>query len=238
MNRDATAGAAAISARGLVKHFDGGRVHAVDRLDMEIAAGEFVAICGPSGCGKTTLLNLIAAIERPDAGRLSVAGRPLAELAEGEANAFRQSVVGLIFQLHNLLPNLTALENVQVPMLASQRAARERRQRALRLLERVGLSQRRHALPATLSGGERQRVAIARALANEPRILLADEPTGALDSASGQRLLDLLDEVQRQRETTLVIVTHDERIAERAGRVVHMLDGRITPSETAAVTRA
>jgi len=218
---------AAIRARGLAKYYESGRVHAVDGTDLDIAPGEFVAICGPSGCGKTTLLNLIAAIEHPDRGELCVAGWRLTELTTAEADAFRRSTVGLIFQLHNLLPNLTALENVQVPMLGTGRSARSRRRRAWELLERVGLAERAHALPPTLSGGERQRVAIARALANEPRILLADEPTGALDSRNGERLLDLLDELQRSARTTLVVVTHDARIAARADRVLHMLDGKI-----------
>jgi putative ABC transport system ATP-binding protein len=227
--------AARISARGLAKHYEAGRVRALDGLDLEIAAGEFVAICGPSGCGKTTLLNLIAAIDRPDAGTLHVGDRAVNSLPDAEADAFRRSAVGLIFQLHNLLPDLTALENVQIPMLPTGLAPHRRRQRALGLLDRVGLASRANALPPVLSGGERQRVAIARALANEPRILLADEPTGALDSKNGQRLLDLLDELQQSARTTLVVVTHDARIAARANRVLHMLDGRITtPTDAAA----
>lgn len=228
MNEQATTNAAGISARGLFKHYEAGRVRAVDGLDLEIAGGEFVAICGPSGCGKTTLLNLIAAIDRPDAGSLSVAGVSLTRLSGYAADEHRRSTIGLVFQMHNLLPNLTALENVQVPMLVTRRTPRERRARARALLERVGLSHREHALPNALSAGERQRVAIARALANEPRILLADEPTGALDSKNGARLLDQLDELQRDARTTLVVVTHDPQVAARAGRVLEMLDGRIT----------
>ena len=217
----------AIVARGLLKQYEGGRVKALNGLDLEVAPGEFVAICGPSGCGKTTLLNLIAAIDHPDAGTLRVAGHALDGLSNGEADAFRRRVVGLIFQLHHLLPDLTALENVQVPMLPLGWPARQRRERALHLLERVGLADRAAALPTVLSGGERQRVAIARALANEPRIVLADEPTGALDSQNGRRLLELLGELQRGMGVTLVVVTHDAQVAERAGRVLHMLDGRI-----------
>jgi len=236
MNDKATANAAGISARALVKHYEAGRVRAVDGLDLEIAGGEFVAICGPSGCGKTTLLNLIAAIDRPDAGSLSVAGVSLTRLSGYAADGHRRSTIGLVFQMHNLLPNLTALENVQVPMLVTRRAPRERRARARALLERVGLSHREHALPNALSAGERQRVAIARALANEPRILLADEPTGALDSKNGARLLDQLDELQRDARTTLVVVTHDPQVAARASRVLEMLDGRITGSPAAATS--
>lgn len=230
--------AAAICARGLTKYYEGGRVHAVDGVDLDVTTGEFVAICGPSGCGKTTLLHLFSAIERPDAGNLNVADHALAELADAETDQFRRTVVGLVFQLHNLLPDLTALENVQVPMFGTRRSGRQRLERARELLERVGLTGRAHALPTVLSGGERQRVAIARALANGPRVLLADEPTGALDSRNGELLLDLLDEVQREEGTTLVVVTHDPDIAARAGRVVHMLDGRIvgTPETESAQT--
>jgi len=227
--------AAGIHARGLAKRYEGGRIRAVDGLDLDIAAGEFVTICGPSGCGKTTLLNLIAAIDRPDSGVLSVAGRSLAGLSVAQADDFRRSLVGLVFQLHNLLPDLTASENVQVPMLGTGRPPPWRRDRAQYLLERVGLADRARALPTVLSGGERQRVAIARALANEPQVLLADEPTGALDSKNGERLLDLLDELQRDVQATLVVVTHDPIIAARAGRVLHMLDGRITDSSDPAV---
>jgi len=219
----------------LAKRYEGGRIRAVDGLDLDIAAGEFVTICGPSGCGKTTLLNLIAAIDRPDSGVLSVAGRSLAGLSVAQADDFRRSLVGLVFQLHNLLPDLTASENVQVPMLGTGRPPPWRRDRAQYLLERVGLADRARALPTVLSGGERQRVAIARALANEPQVLLADEPTGALDSKNGERLLDLLDELQRDVQATLVVVTHDPIIAARAGRVLHMLDGRITDSSDPAV---
>lgn len=230
MNDDPKLGDAGIYTRGLVKHFEAGWVRAVDGLDLQVAPGEFIAICGPSGCGKTTLLNLIAAIERPDAGTLDVGGYSLTDLSDAEADQVRRALIGLVFQLHNLLPDLTALENVQVPMLGTGRPPRRRRQRARELLERVGLTDRANALPTVLSGGERQRVAIARALANHPRILLADEPTGALDSKNGERLLDLLDELQRDANTTLVVVTHDPHIARRADRVLHMLDGRIANS--------
>jgi len=216
-----------IVARGLVKHFEGGRVRAVDGVDLSVATGEFVAICGPSGCGKTTLLNLLAGIERPDEGTLSVGGQALNGMSPASADAFRRESVGLVFQLHNLLASLTAVENVQVPMLPVGQSAGSRGERALMLLERVGLTERASSLPAVMSGGERQRVAIARSLANEPRVLLADEPTGALDSRNGQRLLDLLDELQRGSGMTLVVVTHDPDIARRADRVLHMLDGRI-----------
>lgn len=219
-----------ILTRGLVKHYEQGRVKALDGLDLDIASGEFVAICGPSGCGKSTLLNMIAAIDRPDAGRIEVGGTDLSSLRGPAVDEFRACAVGLVFQLHNLLPNLSAVENVQVPMMSRGSAQQSsHRDRAAGLLDRVGLGDRLSALPTTLSGGERQRVAIARALANEPRVLLADEPTGALDSKSGIRLFDLLDELRRERSITLVVVTHDAGIAARAERIVSMVDGRITP---------
>ena len=222
-----TSSTSGIAANRLVKHYEGGRVRAVDGLDLTIDAGEFVAICGPSGCGKTTLLNLLAAVDRPDSGSLSVHGRALTEMSECELDTFRRMTVGLVFQLHNLLPDLSACENVQVPMLGAGFSRNERLKRASDLLERVDLLDRRDALPAALSGGERQRVAIARALANRPSILLADEPTGALDSTNGQRLLDLLDDLQKENNTTLVVVTHERSIAGRAGRILNMLDGRM-----------
>lgn len=219
-----------ILARGLVKHYEDGRVKALNGLDLDITSGEFVAICGPSGCGKSTLLNMIAAIDRPDAGRIEVGGKDLSLLRGQAVDEFRALAVGLIFQLHNLLPNLTAVENVQVPMMSRCNAHHSsNRDRAAGLLDRVGLGDRLSALPTTLSGGERQRVAIARALANEPSLVLADEPTGALDSKSGDRLFDLLDELRRERRMTLVVVTHDAGIAARAERIVSMVDGRITP---------
>ena len=227
MNSDSDAAPLAIHARGLVKQYEQGRIVALDGLDLDVKESEFVAVCGPSGCGKSTLLNLISAIDRPDAGQLSVYGRLLADSSNADANRFRSSVVGLVFQLHNLLPGLTALENVQVPMLATGRDRNARVQRARDLLARVGLDERQHALPTVLSGGERQRVAVARALANGPRLLLADEPTGSIDSKTGEKLFDLLTELQADFGTTLLVVTHDHHVAARANRVVHMLDGRI-----------
>lgn len=216
-----------IRATGLVKHYEQGRVRAVNDIDFEVLGGEFVAICGPSGCGKTTLLNLLAAVDLPDAGNLFVGGKLLRDLTTEQIDHFRRCEVGLVFQLHNLLPDLTALENVQVPMFSTTRSPSQRAARAGALLARVGLTERAHALPPELSGGERQRVAVARALANEPRLLLADEPTGSLDSQSGEQLLGLLEQLRKEHEMTLVVVTHDAQVARRADRVFHMLDGRI-----------
>lgn len=225
------ANAPIIQARGLVKKYESGRIAALDGLDLEIRSNAFAAICGPSGCGKSTLLNMLSAIDRPDAGELIVAGQHLNGLNDTESDRFRTHVVGLVFQMHNLLPNLTAIENIQTPMLAAGLDRADRVKRAAELLDRVDLTQRGDALPTVLSGGERQRVAVARALANRPRVLLADEPTGALDSGTGDRLFDLLTELQRDMNMTLVVVTHDARVASRADVVCRMLDGRIVPND-------
>ncbi|MCC6359262.1 MAG: ABC transporter ATP-binding protein [Phycisphaerales bacterium] len=217
----------AISARGLSKRYEGGRVTAVAGVDFDVAAGEWVAICGPSGCGKSTLLNMLAAIDTPDAGELNVCGRAVSRMKPEEADRFRRETIGLVFQLHNLLPRLTALENVQVPLVGAGTPMAGRSERAAGLLRRVGLEHRLHASATTLSGGERQRVAVCRALVNRPGVLLADEPTGALDSHSGDQLLDLLEELRRERAMTMVVVTHDREVAARADRVLEMKDGRI-----------
>lgn len=220
----------AIRACGLAKHYEQGRVTALDAIDLDVRAGEWIAVCGPSGCGKTTLLNMISAIDAPDAGELRVAGHDVKQFRDGQADEFRRRTIGIIFQLHNLLPRLTAIENVQIPLLARPTGvSTSDARRASDLLTRVGLGHRLNSLPPTLSGGERQRVAICRALIHQPQILLADEPTGALDSRSGDQLLELLAELQRETGMTLIVVTHDTRVAERAGRIVRMLDGRIVP---------
>jgi putative ABC transport system ATP-binding protein len=215
----------AVDARGVRKSFEEGRITALDGMDLAVRPGEFVAIVGPSGCGKSTLLHLIAALDRPEAGEILVGGHELR--SRRDLNHYRAQHVGMVFQLHNLLPTLTALENVQVPMFEERISARMRRERARALLALVGLEGRERNRPPELSGGERQRVAIARALANEPPILLADEPTGSLDSEAGSHVLDLLDRLRRERGLTIVLVTHDAQVAARADRVVRMLDGRL-----------
>jgi putative ABC transport system ATP-binding protein len=215
-----------IETRDVVRSFEGGRIRALRGVSLSVAAGEYVAIMGPSGCGKSTLLNLLGGLDRPDAGEVLVGGRPL---AGRDLTEYRGSTVGFVFQLHNLIPVLSALENVQVPMLApGGPPASERRPRAERLLAEVGLVERERNRPPELSGGERQRVAVARALANDPGLVLADEPTGSLDQESGQRVLDVLERIHESSGATLVLVTHDERVAARAGRVIRMLDGRVT----------
>ena len=214
----------AVEARGLHKTYEGGRIVALRGMDLRVSPGEFVAIVGPSGCGKSTLLHLLAALDTPDEGTIRVGGHDLQ--SRRDLSHYRSRHVGMVFQLHNLLPSLTASENVQVPLFELGLPARERRERASRLLALVGLEGRDRNRPPQLSGGERQRVAIARALANEPPILLADEPTGSLDSDAGRVVLELIDELRRGRGLTVVLVTHDLDVAARADRIVHMLDGR------------
>ncbi len=200
-------------------------VHALDGVSLEVARGELLAIMGPSGCGKSTLLNMIGALDQPTAGEVCVAGENLARIKD--VDHFRARTVGFVFQLHNLLPTLTALENVEVPMQGLGVHSRTRRERAMHLLEMVGLAGRADHLPSQLSGGQRQRIAIARALANDPLLILADEPTGALDSQSGEELLTLLGDLNQSQGTTILIVTHDRRVAQATRRIVRMRDGRV-----------
>ena len=200
-------------------------VHALDGVTLNVNQGEFFAIMGPSGCGKSTLLNLLGALDQPTAGEVWIAGENLARLKD--VDDFRARTVGFVFQLHNLLPTLTAQDNVEVPMQGRNVGGSERRARARHLLELVGLTDRAHHLPNQLSGGQRQRIAIARALANNPKLILADEPTGALDSTSGQEILALMGDLNRTQGTTVAVVTHDPRVAQATQRILRMQDGRI-----------
>jgi putative ABC transport system ATP-binding protein len=206
------------------KVFEDGRIRALDEASLRLAPGEFVSLTGPSGSGKSTLLNLIGALDRPDAGSISVDGAALDGL---DAAEYRAGTVGFVFQFHNLIPTLTALENVQVPMLGRGPSRAEREQWARSLLGEVGLEQRERAFPGTLSGGERQRVALARALANEPRLLLADEPTGSLDSETGAQVLRLIERLRAERGMTVLLVTNDGEVAATAARALRLRDGRI-----------
>ena len=199
-------------------------VRALEGVNLAVDRGELIAIMGPSGCGKSTLLNMLGALDQPTAGEVWVNGENLAHLKD--VDDFRARTVGFVSQLHHLLPTLTALENVETPMQGRMPAA-ERRKRGQLLLEMAGLADRSGSLPAQLSGGQRQRVAVARALANSPALLLADEPTGSLDSQSGEEILSLLAELNRTQGTTIVIVTHDRRVAQSTQRIVRMRDGRI-----------
>ncbi len=214
-----------VEARGLVREFDEGRVKALRGVDFTIRQGEFVAVVGPSGCGKSTLLQLLGALDAPTRGEVLFKGRSLSTLAD--PSAFRARSLGFVFQSFHLLPTLTALENVQVPMFEVPSTSRDRRRRAAELLEAFGLGDRMDHLPVKLSGGERQRVAIARSLVNGPELLLADEPTGNLDSESSARVLELMRHIHEERHMTLVVVTHDPNVARQAYRTLGMLDGRI-----------
>ena len=204
---------------------DGAEVRALDGVDLAIRRGEMVAVMGPSGSGKSTLLNMLGALDRPTSGRVLVNGQDLATIKD--VDRFRARTVGFVFQFYNLLPTLTARENIEIPMQGQPISRGKRRQRAEELLHLVGLGDRLHHQPAQLSGGERQRVAIARALANEPAMLLADEPTGNLDSQSGMEVMELLQKINRERAMTVLLVTHDPRVARTAQRILSMQDGRI-----------
>jgi len=217
-----------VAARELRRDYPmtAGVVHAVRGVTLDVRAGEYVAIVGPSGCGKSTLLNLIGAIDAPSSGELTIAGQRLAGLSDREATLFRLRHVGFVFQRFYLMPVLTALENVELPMSEAGLGKTERRERARELLAYVGLGERMHHRPTELSGGEQQRVAIARALANKPALLLADEPTGELDAHTGEEMIALFERLNGDG-TTIIVVTHDEDLARAAHRVVHMRDGVI-----------
>jgi len=215
-----------LSARGLRKDYGSGSglVHAVRDVSLDLSEGEAVAIVGPSGCGKSTLLYLLGGLERPTAGTLQLAGRRLEQMPEAGLARLRRHALGFVFQAFHLVDELTALENVELPALLAGASPRKARERATALLEQVGLEDRLQHLPSALSGGERQRVAIARALANGPEVVLADEPTGNLDSAATTEVLRLFDRLHNDGQT-LVVVTHDERIAATADRLITMRDG-------------
>ncbi len=219
-----------LAVRDVARHFEGGRIKALDGVSFDIPAGQFVAIVGPSGSGKSTLLNILGALDRADRGHVRIDGVDLA--THGDLAGFRRHTVGFVFQLHNLIPTLTAWENVQIPLMETRLPPRRRRERAQELLSLVGLDHRADNLPTQLSGGERQRVAIARALANEPRILIADEPTGAVDSKNAQAIMALLQRICRERGTTLVVVTHDPTVAALADRTIRFRDGQLVDEVT------
>jgi ABC-type lipoprotein export system ATPase subunit len=221
--------ASLLEAKALTREFDEGQVKALRGVDFSIGEGEFVAIVGPSGCGKSTLLQLLGALDRPTSGTLLYCGISLPD--HPNPAAYRARQVGFIFQAFHLLPTFTAAENVQIPMFEIDRSASERRNHAFELLKLVGLDHRLDHFPSKLSGGERQRVAIARSLANGPSLLLADEPTGNLDSENAQSVLNLLIRLQQEQGRTMVLVTHDATIAERAGRILRMIDGRIVADD-------
>jgi putative ABC transport system ATP-binding protein len=209
-------------------------VGALRGVDLTVRRGEFVALMGPSGCGKTTLLNVIGAIDLPSRGAVKIEGVDLQGLSDDRLADLRRDRLGMVFQFYNLIPTLTARENVEVPMQFKGVRAPARRARALGLLERVGLKDRADHKPAELSGGEQQRVSIARALANEPALVLLDEPTGDLDSATGAEVIGLLRDLNQREHVTLVIATHDQSVAVRSSRIVRLRDGKIEPDAPAA----
>jgi putative ABC transport system ATP-binding protein len=212
-------------AVGLKKQFDGGRVAALRGVDFRITQGEFVAIVGQSGCGKSTLLQLLGSLDTPTEGTLTYRGNSIPGMPDPAA--YRAHEIGFIFQAFHLLPTFTVEENVQIPMFEGNRSRAQRKERAVELLGSVGLGHRLGHFPSELSGGERQRVAIARSLANGPSVLLADEPTGNLDSESSQQVMELLLKLHRELGMTLILVTHDLTIAQRASRTIRMKDGRV-----------
>ena len=217
-----TAPGTAIHAKGVAKRY--GRLDVLADINLDIARGEFAVLVGPSGSGKSTVLHLLAALEPPDGGELVVADHRL-DGHTSHLSRFRRDDVGIVFQLHNLIPRLTARENVEAAMFGTHRGHRRRIDRATELLERLDLIDRADERPATMSGGERQRVAVARALANEPKVLLADEPTGSLDQDSADLVLDMFAELVA-KETTILAVSHDPRLNERADRLISVVDGR------------
>ncbi|MEI6389628.1 MAG: ABC transporter ATP-binding protein [Verrucomicrobiota bacterium] len=212
-------------AEGLSKTYDGGRIQALQGVDLIIHEGEFVAILGPSGCGKSTLLNLIGTLEKPCAGMFLYRGRAVNDSFDGQA--YRAHDLGFVFQAFHLLPTFSVIENVQMPMFETNWTAKERYQRANELLRSVGLTERLNGFPTQLSGGERQRVAVARSLANRPSVLLADEPTGNLDSISAADVMSLIIRIHREQRITILLVTHDPAVASRASREIRMKDGKI-----------
>ena len=227
-----------LELQGVVKHYRRGaeEVVALDGVDLAVGAGEAVALVGPSGSGKSTLLHLAGGLDVPDAGTVRVDGRDLADLGVAARARLRRREIGFVFQFFHLLPSLTVAENVELPLLLDGRRGRAARAVVAGALDRVGVGHRADHLPGELSGGELQRAAIARALVGEPRLLLADEPTGNLDSATGRAVLDMLSTLVREAGTSLVMVTHDEAAAARTGRVVRLLDGHLVGTGTEAAT--
>jgi lipoprotein-releasing system ATP-binding protein len=220
-----------LAVEGLTKTYiggDGGLITVFDGVDLEVERGEMVAIVGASGAGKSTLLHLLGALDRPTAGRVLIGGRPLGGLSDDAISTLRNRTVGFVFQFHHLLREFTALENVMMPLRIGGMEAGKARERALGLLDRVGLLGRVHHRPSALSGGEQQRTAVARALATDPQVLLADEPSGNLDHVNSERLHELFAQLAHEMEIAMVVVTHNRAFAARADRVLQLEDGRLT----------
>ncbi|MBI2545516.1 MAG: ABC transporter ATP-binding protein [Candidatus Aenigmarchaeota archaeon] len=215
-----------------VYDLDAVKVNALDKVSLKITKGQFISIIGPSGSGKSTMLHMLGALDKPTSGKVFIDGQDLSKLSDDELARLRGEKIGFVFQFFNLYPTLTAVENVELPMIIEGVDNDVRRERSLELLKLVGLEDRAYHLPAQLSGGQRQRVAIARALSNKPSFILADEPTGNLDSKSGKELIDMLIKLNKQQKTTIIIITHDEYIASHAKRIVSIKDGRIFKDRT------
>ncbi|MEE1128876.1 MAG: ABC transporter ATP-binding protein [Methanobrevibacter sp.] len=215
----------AVEMKNVYKSYENGNIKALNGIDLTIGEGEFVSIIGPSGSGKSTLLNMLGALDIPDSGSINVAGQDLN--TSKKLNEFRAQKIGFIFQLHNLIPNISVVENIEIPMFTQKLSSKEMRAKALKLLDDVSLRDKADIMPNKLSGGERQRVAIARALANDPSIILADEPTGSLDSKTSSKILKQLIDLHEDKNVTLIIVTHDMDVAKLADRVIEVLDGEI-----------
>jgi len=215
-----------IIIKDLKKRYDDGKTAALDGIDLKIKKGEFISLMGPSGSGKTTLLNMIGALDRADEGNITVASHDLME--KKDFSSFRSKEIGFVFQFHNLIPNLTVSENVQIPMLETGVPHEKMVQRANQLLKSLNLENKIDQVPTKLSGGERQRVAIARALVNHPSIILADEPTGSLDSKTGDIILNILREIHQKENVTLLLVTHEPYVADMAERKINLMDGKIS----------
>lgn len=213
-----------INIENVTKTYDKGRTCALDNLSLSIDEGDSVAITGPSGSGKSTLLNIIGALDTPDTGQVEIAGQDVKNIKD--LNTFRRETVGFVFQLHNLIPTLTSVENVELPMYGVGLKTKQMNERALSLLESVGLSNKANKKPNILSGGERQRVAVARALVNKPKIILADEPTGSLDTENSKIIIKLLQKHQKELGATLIIVTHEPQIAKQMNQKIQLTDGK------------
>ena len=221
-------GVPAVRLEGVEKVYRTERIEtvALSSVNLEVGEGELVAIMGPSGCGKSTLLNLMGLLDAPSKGRVSLGGREVGVLSDRERSRFRNREIGFVFQTFHLIPELSVLDNVEIPLLYRRSSAAERKALATAALDRVGLSSRVHHYPSQLSGGQQQRVAIARAIVGRPRLLLADEPTGNLDSQMGDEIMDIIEGLNREDGSTVVMVTHDARLAGRAHRTVRLFDGR------------
>jgi putative ABC transport system ATP-binding protein len=213
-----------IEIKSIKKSYDNGKIKALNGMDLIVKKGEFISIMGPSGSGKSSLLNMIGALDTADEGSIKVAGIDL--MKTKNLNEFRSKEIGFVFQMHNLIPNLSVIENVEIPMFETKASSKEMKERALELLKSVNLEDKINQKPTKLSGGERQRVAIARALVNHPSIILADEPTGSLDSKTGEVILNLLKDLHTKENVTLVMVTHEPYVGNMAERIVNVLDGK------------